>query len=739
LVVQLAADSTAVHRVSRRAASVSSTVKITTPWVEASSCLSGGELLLCWDDKALHTLTVPSPAQFATHALPAALSANGKPRVSHLGGAMFSVAAGGHLVVIKVTDSVDVVEEMDGDFACLASARGEQVFYAGKNVRDSEGTPMIEFAASPGDLAPVGSVTLTARHGPVTTCHVTVTPRRDGGQLVARNLLVGEDDAVTMATVGGGVLWTREEALADILTVEVVDLPMSAGDVSIEEEFGDPAAGPVSALLKRLSTQWAQLTSLLASILTGDVIQSGDVTHLTRDRFNLHKMLVVVTGCGKLLGLHSLTGDVLWAVPVSGLGPLRSDSAVLGLQRGTAHFPHPPLAALVSRRHVVTFNPITGGQLAVEELGYDVSQASLMQQADSTHLKPMLILDTAGNAHVWPDSAATVARDVHDKLFFYTADVSTGILQGYAVTESLSTVPTWRVDLSSQGQTIRLVLGKSAQERVHSQGRVLADRSVLYKYANPNLVLVVTDADDPVHKHSTSAYLVDAVTGHLVYSHVQRRVRCPCHAVHSENWLVYSVYNERARRTELTSIELYEGKVQTNASAFSSLDAPPQPMVEKQSFIFPTQIEAMRETITEKGITTKFVMFYLASGSIISINRAFLDPRRPMAPGRPMLDEGLPPYMPEIPLPSVAVVNYNQTLQRVQQLVTAPSGLESTCLVFVHGLDLFHTRVFPSNMFDQLKDDFDSSLIVLVLAGLITASVVSRRLSQRKALQHAWK
>ena len=62
---------------------------------------------------------------------------------------------------------------------------------------------MIEFAASPGDLAPVGSVTLTARHGPVTTCHVTVTPRRDGGQLVARNLLVGEDDAVTMATVGG--------------------------------------------------------------------------------------------------------------------------------------------------------------------------------------------------------------------------------------------------------------------------------------------------------------------------------------------------------------------------------------------------------------------------------------------------------------------------------------------------------------------------------------------------------
>ena len=39
----------------------------------------------------------------------------------------------------------------------------------------------------------------------------------------------------------GGVLWTREEALASILAVEVVDLPMSANQVSIEEEFGDQA------------------------------------------------------------------------------------------------------------------------------------------------------------------------------------------------------------------------------------------------------------------------------------------------------------------------------------------------------------------------------------------------------------------------------------------------------------------------------------------------------------------
>ena len=33
-------------------------------------------------------------------------------------------------------------------------------------------------------------------------------------------------------------------------------------------------------------------------------------------------------------------------------------------------------------------------------------------------------------------------------------------------------------------------------EHVHSQGRVLGDRSVLYKYLNPNMVVVVTEGQD---------------------------------------------------------------------------------------------------------------------------------------------------------------------------------------------------------------------------------------------------
>ena len=37
-------------------------------------------------------------------------------------------------------------------------------------------------------------------------------------------------------------------------------------------------------------------------------------------------------------------------------------------------------------------------------------------------------------------------------------------------------------------------------EHVHSQGIVLGDRSVLYKYLNPNLVVVTAEGTEPLQK-----------------------------------------------------------------------------------------------------------------------------------------------------------------------------------------------------------------------------------------------
>lgn len=88
--------------------------------------------------------------------------------------------------------------------------------------------------------------------------------------------------------------------------------------------------------------------------------------------------------------------------------------------------------------------------------------------------------------------------------------------------------------------------------------------------------------------------------------------------------------------------------------------------------------------ICSRFLSLKFVTVALANGGILELPWMLVDPRRPINPE--MREEGVIPYMPEIPIQMDAIVNYNQSIARVSGIHTSPSGLESTCLVFVHGL-----------------------------------------------------
>ena len=107
-------------------------------------------------------------------------------------------------------------------------------------------------------------------------------------------------------------------------------------------------------------------------------------------------------------------------------------------------------------------------------------------------------------------------------------------------------------------------------------------------------------------------------------------------------------------------------------------------------------------------------------------------------------------------MPHESILNYNQvrlfeindqtfltlfyqTVVGVRGVTASPSGLESTVLVFVHGLDLYGTRIAPSKGFDLIKDDFEHFMIAGVLVFLVAASFGTRKLAQRKMLNQAWK
>lgn len=139
----------------------------------------------------------------------------------------------------------------------------------------------------------------------------------------------------------------------------------------------------------------------------------------------------------------------------------------------------------------------------------------------------------------------------------YTANKDTGVLSGFLIeykNNKLTSTIAWQLSLggSSNTQKIIAVAPKNSIEHVHSQGRVLGDRSVLYKYINPNLIIVATHGLDSIHKYILNIHLIDVVSGAIVSSLSHRRVKEPFHLIHSENWLAYSYYNEKVRRTEIS-------------------------------------------------------------------------------------------------------------------------------------------------------------------------------------------
>lgn len=559
-----------------------------------------------------------------------------------------------------------------------------------------------------------------------------------------RLLFSTKDGAVGLLQLPSGkLLWSREEALSRIIGVEFVELPVSEMDASIEREFNSAGGDVFGMLYKRLDSQIKQLLSFISGTKS-----DTSNNNLIRDEFGLHKLILVATSLGKIFALDTLTGAIIWSKYIDNMQPFEilGILKLLILEQRTARYPpFPAVCVLVGKDSVsgngilYKFDPITGySEKGIERLDYKIKQTMLLPYENENHLKSLLILSEDDKVYLYPSTSKELFRSKIKNTFLYTTDRIKTNLYGFALLEEngeFKAIPTWEFNYR-HSKLVALSM-KPANEKVHSQGRVLADRSVLYKYVNPNLIAVATLTNDTLHKHVLSVYLIDGVTGLILYSVSHKRANGPVHLVHSENWLIYTYFSERYRRVEVGAVELYEGSTQSNSTAFSSHAVSQLPHVETQAYILPATPLAITATLTERGITSKHVLVALSNGAVNEIPWGFLEPRGPNLSSGP--EDGYIPYMPELFLPSEAVINYNNTLARVRGIQVSPARLESTSLVFIYGLDLFYTRVTPSKTFDLLKEDFDHWLIVMVLFGLTVASYVTKHFASRKALKQAWK
>ncbi|KZT37697.1 DUF1620-domain-containing protein [Sistotremastrum suecicum HHB10207 ss-3] len=578
--------------------------------------------------------------------------------------------------------------------------------------------------------------------------------------------------------------WTREESLSEIVegAVQFIELPQARSGADITQEnflhrlfrqVSDAQNFPSYALdfVRRFVTgQYEKPVSALDSKRT-------DTLH--RDTFGFRQVILVATATGKVIALDSSNGAIIYSRVLSLGGTQRAylRPVKLFITRTVAEAnggdPHAALVAELKTAQGTTtlvyrFNAFTGLPLQGElHDGMLKGNKAFSEGTQHAYLhyygeqKTIFMVDDKDKLHAYPNNTATkevlaaLAPKIHIPLV--TGKSSEKRLVGHSLTQHRSwaeLTPTWTASIPP-GHHVRSIFKAPQDQPIASIGQVLGDRRTLYKYLNRHLIGVISSPNQP--KINTSGarctiQLVDGVSGKIVYrANVPYSADndCDIKAALTENWLVYHYWNDEigspdeSKGWRMVSVQLYEGEKpddKTRSSETSSFALDEYPIaVYEQSFVFPRAITAMSISQTKYGMTTKDLIVASANHQVQLFPKPALNPRRPK--GKPTAaeqEEWLTQYEPLLPDDSRRVISHKYQVAGVRDIVTSPTLLESTSLVFTYGLDLFLTRVSPSGTFDLLSESFNKAQLVLITAGLTVGILVVKPMVRRKKLREQW-
>lgn len=578
--------------------------------------------------------------------------------------------------------------------------------------------------------------------------------------------------------------WVREEALASIQVAEFIELPekkVVMSHAAVDEE------GYFERLQRQLSDA-KNLPQYLANFarrfatgsyatVTTSAASSSDEDTLTRDAFGFRQIIVAATSYGKIFGIDSSNGRVLWS-RVLGLGWAAKVGGTIiptkiFVTRTVSDSEGPQIVLVTQRRadnslvDTVLFhvNALTGDD--VREEHQSIPRAAL-QGLDAVmgplvdvfmlpnENRTIVMLDEYLQARIYPDTPSAQAElesfvpSLHLAL---RADVpgqrqilGHQLALNFELSQFYVAYPTWILALPPKEEIHAII--PNTRDPVASIGKVLGNRMTLYKYLNPHLTLVLTSF---LPSSTCGIYVLDVVKGSVIY-HASVPAAggvCDTKATLTENWLVYHYFDDEFSGTgqskgyRVVSVEFYEGDGPDDKTKSSELSSYSNKTLHisayEQSFIMPHGITAISPTSTKFGVSTKDIIVANRKNSIQSIPRRLLNPRRPKhKPTSEEQEEMLVQYDAVLPDDARLVLSHNYEVANVRRIVTSPSLLESTSLVFVYGLDLFFTRIAPSGTFDVLSENFNKAQLVLTVAGLGIAIMVTKPMVRRKRLRERW-
>ena len=486
--------------------------------------------------------------------------------------------------------------------------------------------------------------------------------------------------------------WTTEEGLASITSAVILDATHLGVDDLVEEQ--DVVLRKLT-LPSRLNSQIQGLHSLLFN---------RENTGGRRDHiFGFVKVAALLSQKSNRLWGMSLSGNdrgsIRWSIDLPKTadwhtmvhGTVNSPKAVHGINGGTHSR---EILVLSSTGSSIEWNCVDGTTGAVHAKGFvpvsspvaqilpiygsahSCRQASLLFHEDRTF--SVVPADKDVN-----DFIREHARTTPNGMFTHIIDKSKGQLVSFQISPTtegnFKALPVGQT--SFPGERIMRVTYPIRDEIVQSMCAVLGDDSLLLKYINPHMAVIVTMAKeeenaqgklastlassltttrspkkrkpagvgDVVETDTTKAdppnmfvNIVDTVSGRLLHriSHTNGDSSSPINVLISENWVVYSFTNRKTRRTELGVLTLHEGMIDSKGltlfsspeqtESFSSLDArESKPVVLSKTYTYPKAVTAIGATSTRGGISNRRILLASADGKITAIDRKLLETRRP--------------------------------------------------------------------------------------------------------------
>ena len=289
----------------------------------------------------------------------------------------------------------------------------------------------------------------------------------------SRQLLIQFQDGSLTNTVAD---WFRDDGLADIEVVSLV------GVESINHELKEEGkAGILESFVRRVTRHASSLKSNLHQMIN----KNKDSTSSKIDS-GIYKIIIVVTIHGKIYGLDGTNGKILWHF-MTNFNQITQ--AMLFAQQNDQSGPR---CTLTFDQSLLTFDPTNGRKIGdIRKFDKPISQSMMIHNTLKDGTRPIMLILEDNSIHFEP---SLEGEEFNESIYIVTMNKDFIYGHKYNLKTSMTSgkLPiTWSLKIA--GSKLIKLVGKPFTNIVHSQGRVMADRSVLFKYVNPNLAVLMTE------------------------------------------------------------------------------------------------------------------------------------------------------------------------------------------------------------------------------------------------------